>query len=90
MAEEAADGLAREVTYDEAVEMLPDGEYVHAMTNPGVGVFIGCDWEREKLLEAIARYGAELTGPHATRTGHGLCFHDGTRYVFIATKESAQ
>lgn len=74
------------LSFDEAVKMLPDRDAVHTLSNPN-GMLIGADWSRKRLLDAMALHGVELSGPEATRMGHGLAMFDGNRHIFIETKE---
>lgn len=77
----------KELTFDEAVAMLPDGDYVHTFRNPG-GMLVGADWKREKILEALKAGSPELSGDRATRMNHGIhMIHNGSP-LFIQTKES--
>lgn len=77
-----------QLTYDEAVAMLPEGDMVHTFINGLPGMIIGANWEREKLLEAFRSFRTELSGEMAQSMGHGLVFHDGHHYVFVETKEN--
>jgi len=71
------------LTFDAAVALLPDGEYIHTFRNPG-GMLLGADLPRDSILEIIKENGAELSGELATRMGHGLAVYDG-KWLFIAT-----
>jgi hypothetical protein len=75
------------LTTEEALAMLPDGEYVHVFKNPN-GMLVGCDWDRSDVVDLITRAGAELSGDIATRMGHGIVCFEGNSPAFIATKES--
>jgi hypothetical protein len=57
------------LTYDEAVAMLPDGEYVHTYAGS-----IGADWGREKLLLEMQQSEMHLAdkGSFASATRHNL------------------
>ena len=72
------------ITFDQAVSMLPDGDTVHTFLQAGFGL-IGADWPRENILADFEKYEVELTGPAATAMDHGLGFHDGKHFVFVAT-----
>lgn len=76
-----------ELTYDEAVALLPDGSDIHTFLNPG-GMLLGADWSRESILQLLrdTSYRA-VTGGMAQAMNHGLAAEqpDGT-LVFIETK----
>jgi hypothetical protein len=74
------------LTFEEAVAMLPDGEDIHTQRNPGIGMFIGADWSRDRLIEHIRKHGAELAGPIATAMGKGLVVKDDNGPLFVETK----
>lgn len=75
------------ITREQALSMLPDGDYIH--TFRGQRIPIGADWPREKILSAISKYQFELTGPMATSTGYGMAFRDEHGVVFVATRSGA-
>lgn len=80
-----------DLTYEEAVGMLPDGDKIHTFRNAPPGVLIGADWDREDIIKAIADHGAELSGETATRTGHGMVIFTGERTIkdalFVETRK---
>ena len=55
------------LSYDEALKIIKDGEHVHTFRAAGIAL-VGCDWERNKLLETMKKYEhtLELTGKVAT------------------------
>ena len=64
--------MRKELTKEEAIGLLPDGELVHTFINGGFGL-VGADWTREDIIDKINTAGrTELTGPMARGTGHGL------------------
>ena len=73
------------LTFDEAVAMLADGERVHTFRSAGFAM-IGADWPREKLIEAIKQYGAELSGPSASQMRHGMAIIDDVGALFVETR----
>jgi hypothetical protein len=73
------------LTPDQAKALLPDATLIHTMMNPSVGVFIGCDWKRDDLWHEIENCVCELSGPAATKAGHGLCVHLPAGYLFVET-----
>jgi len=66
----------------DAMAMLPEGDRIHTFRGPGI--LIGADWDREDIVNAIKKYGAELSGAMATALGHGLALNDGS-WLFIET-----
>ena len=66
----------RFVTHEEAVALLPDGEYVHTIVNNGCAM-VGADWSREDILKELhSKEVIELTGEHARSMGHGICAYN--------------
>lgn len=82
------DDEPQELTYDEAVALLPDGDSIHTILGGG-GVMIGADWDRGEILTMLrASPRREVTGPTAQSMGHGLAAVDtGGRTVFIETRD---
>ena len=83
-----ADGHRVQLSYEDAVAMLPDGEQVHTILGGGLAL-IGADWDREHVLGLLLTGTPELSGEQATAMGHGLvAFRDGDRSepVFIETR----
>lgn len=74
------------ITFEEAVKMLPDGDYVHTFRSSAPGIVIGADWSREDLLEKMKKAGLELSGAAATAMKHGIALIDDQGPLFIATK----
>lgn len=80
------------ITYEQAVSVLPDGEYVHTFINNGMGL-IGADWSREEILEKLKTSEViELTGKQARAMGHGICAYNKdakwqSQLLFIETNE---
>ena len=61
----------RFLTAEEAISILPDGEYVHTTYQTGF-VFVGADWDREDIIDKIQNSEKrEITGPNARAMGHG-------------------
>lgn len=76
--------------YEQAVSRLEDGDRIHVVSNPGYGLMIGADWDREKVLEFFRDNTIELAGPIASASGHGLASADADRRLFFKTKEVAE
>ena len=69
------------ITADEAIGLLPDGEYLH--TTICNGMWLGADWTRDAVIDHITKAGgAHLAGPMATGSGHGICL-DPSRRLFV-------
>lgn len=64
------------ISADEAIELLPEGEYIHTFRESGLAL-IGADWLREEIIELIRKSDClELTGEAARSMGHGLAIYD--------------
>ncbi len=77
------------LSYEDAVTMLPDGPQIHTFVNPGVGMVVGADWDRDEILELLKTGKPELSGEQATRMGHGIVAwrQPEGKAIFIATVE---
>jgi hypothetical protein len=81
-----------ELTPEQALAMLPEGEIVHTFRNPD-GMMLGADWGRAAVEEEIRNAERrELAGDMATRMGHGLVlFPKDAQYqrdlLFVATRK---
>ena len=66
-------------------EPVPD-QVVHVFID-GPGMLIGADWSLKEVKRLIeAQDGAALSGPLATKLGHGLVVHEEGKPRFLATK----
>lgn len=74
------------ISYEKAIELLPDGDTIHTFINSGF-MLIGADWNRQEVLDSIKKYGANRSGEVATRMNHSINFHDGEKFVFLETKK---
>ena len=75
------------LTTEQAISVLPDGEYVHTFRGGG-GLIIGADWKRADIVEAIEMAGTVLlTGPGARSMKHGICISNGGA-LYIETDEA--
>jgi hypothetical protein len=78
-----------DLTAEEAIALLPAGEYVHTFRNPG-GIMLGADWDRAEIQTAIHKAGVRtLAGGVAMAVGHGLAIYDGGGWLFVATDAGA-
>jgi hypothetical protein len=78
------------VSIDAALAMLVEGETVHAFSNPGVGLLIGADWDRDDVEKAIREFGgAWVTGDMAQGMKHGIAVEQDGRIYFFETKQNA-
>ncbi|MGJ0510239.1 MAG: hypothetical protein ACR652_24605 [Methylocystis sp.] len=78
-----ASGAADGISFEVAVSLLPEGDYVHTFLG-----FIGADWKREKVIDALlASPDIRPTGPMAQAMGHGLAIKhpDRDSVLFVAT-----
>ncbi len=65
----------RFISADEAIELLPEGEYIHTFRQSGI--LIGADWLREEVIDLIRKSDClELTGGIARKMDHGLAIYD--------------
>lgn len=63
------------LTADEAISLLPEGDEIHTTRQTGF-MFIGADWSREDIIDAIQKSERrEITGPVARSMGHGLALY---------------
>lgn len=42
------------ITVDEAINLLPEGDYIHTFFNMPFGL-LGADWSREDVIERLKR-----------------------------------
>jgi hypothetical protein len=75
------------LTADEAISLLPPGEYVHNYANPGAGLFIGVDFDRADAEDHIRKaVQCEIGGPGCKGMKHGLVVWDSEkRCTFFET-----
>lgn len=78
----------RFLSFDEAANLLNDGEQIHTFRNGG-GMLIGADHSRKSLLESMKEHEATLQiGGDACRgMKHGLILEDEVGYLFIETNK---
>lgn len=71
-----------ELTTEQALSMLGEGDEIHTFRTPSPGVMLGCDWKRQHILDAIEDNECELGGPMCQSMNHGLIVHvDGPLFV---------
>ena len=75
------------ITISQAESMLPDGDTIHSFRQSGT-MLIGADLSREHILELIATFKVELSGPTATSMKHGMVLEDNVGLLFIQTKDT--
>ncbi len=75
------------LTPEEAIGLLPDGEYIHNYVNPGAGMFIGCDFDRAEAEDHIRKaFALELGGDNCKMMKHALVAWSSERkFSFFAT-----
>lgn len=80
------------LSYDEAVRVLPNEEYIHTFINDAIGL-IGADLEKHEILHKLKNSDViELCGEQARSLGHGICcYKESAKYksdiLFITTDE---
>lgn len=79
-----------DLTVEEALAALPDGEQIHTYRNPAGGVLIGVDWDRADA-EAAIRIAKVRTvgGEQCMNMGHGLAIEYMGDWLFMQHKEGA-
>ncbi len=64
------------ITVDEAINLLPEGDYIHTFFNMPFGL-LGADWSREDIINKFKSSDKiELTGEQARSLGHGLAVYN--------------
>ena len=78
------------LTFEEAEKMLPDRDVIHTFRQGGIAL-IGCDWDKQDIIDTIKKFSntVQLSGTTATSMGHGIVLEDDNGYLFIETKEIA-
>ncbi len=73
------------LTPEEAEALLPEGKYIHNFANPGVGMMIGCDYERPDAIKALRdAKQLELGGEQSKGLKHPIvCWHTEKRLTFF-------
>jgi hypothetical protein len=74
------------LSYEDAVELLPEGDHIHTFRSNIPGVLVGADWPRDELLEAMKNHRIELSGEMATGMQHGIVIIDKQGPLFIETR----
>lgn len=74
------------LTAEQAVSLLPEGEYVHNFANPAGGLMLGCDYERADAIKALSEAKRiEIGGEGCKRIKHPLAVWDkNDRLTFFA------
>ncbi len=76
------------LTLPEFTQRLPTGDVIHTIRQ-AESTLLGAHWSREDLLAhaALHQDHLELTGPIATRMGHGLLIREPDGILFVAHAE---
>ena len=72
------------LTYEQAVDRLPDAERIHVFTRSG----IGAEWDRADVLAMLGKARIEEAGPMARRMGHGLAAWDEPSHCWLVETAS--
>jgi hypothetical protein len=68
--------MKRYLTYEEAISLLPNSDYVHTFYNLAFGL-CGADWNKTEIFEKLKESEIiELTGETARSMGHGMCAYN--------------
>lgn len=77
------------LSVEDAIAMLPEGDCVHTFRNPVAGMMIGANWTRENMIKAITESDyRRLAGPEAKAMKHGLAINEDGRLLFVETRSS--
>ncbi len=78
------------LTFEQAVVMLPDGDTIKTLRNPGLGILVERIIEREELL-ALLPTASEigLAGHQAKEMGYGMAAKIGKGWLFVETRKDA-
>jgi hypothetical protein len=74
------------LTKEQAVSMLPDGDTIHTFLSNSIAL-IGADWDRIKIIKAIADCKCEIGGEACKAMNHGLVVHAGDLPLFVECKK---
>ena len=81
------------LSYDEAIQILPDSENIHTFINATFGL-LGADWSKNNILNRLKEVDSvlELTGEQSRKMGHGMgVYNKNSKYqsdiLFIQTDE---
>lgn len=76
------------LTFDRAVELLPDREQIYTFRNSNF-MLIGADWDRDDILRAMKVNAdtLELGGEMCQGMKHGLVLKDGHGNLFIECRD---
>jgi hypothetical protein len=77
------------LTLEEAEKLLPEGDTVHTFRQGGLGLLVGADWSKTRILERFQTHGVGLSGDTARNMNHGLASFDDTGWLFIETRRQA-
>jgi len=81
-------GDKRHITFDEAVGLLNEGEYVHTFRGGG-SILIGCDHERDSMLKSMKQYEntLQIGGDQCRSMNHGPVLDHTAGSLFIETNK---
>jgi hypothetical protein len=79
------------ISLEDALTMLPTGNSIHTFRQGAMNMFIGCDWNRDKLIEAMSKAEViRMSGDIAQRMNHGMAIHNDGTWLFIQTKKAGK
>jgi hypothetical protein len=74
------------ISYEDALNLLPEGDDIHTFVTPYGGMLLGADWRRAKILEELKNAEAiYISGDAAQAMNHGLAVPHDEHYLFIET-----
>ena len=71
------------LTTDQAIGLLSNDERIHTFTQAGPAI-LGCDVDRNELIEIINKSECEIGGEQCKRMGHGLAvWNNGPMFIEV-------
>lgn len=71
--------------------MLPEGDYVHTFRNDAVGMIVGAEATRGKIVAELKDANSiELSGRAASGMNHGLAVWCNDGWLFVATRPDCE
>ena len=70
------------MTPKQAIELLPEGKYIHTYINPAVNLLMGNEYSREAIIQKLENSAddIQITGKMARSMKHGIAI-DGKFYI---------
>ncbi len=79
------------ITPEDAESLLLDGDTVHNYANPGMNMFIGCNYSKEDAIKAFkSALAIEIAGPHCKSMKHPLAVWSDKHHVTFFEADMAK